>query len=131
MKKITNFNTCLLTGLIALGFINAFFLDKSRQGQEKIIARLDNPARDTAQPNKDMQYIKDTMTEVYDMKAREEAKAYVMLDNMLRILHHVKAHKGHYHVCHECDDHMRKGLEAPERKNGEKTLWKAALDKMQ
>ena len=78
---------------------------------------------------KDIDYIKEEMDEIYGMKAREEAKAYVLMDTMIRVFHYAKPHKTPQPACPECDSLIRKGLELPKRKPGEKTVWQQYLEK--
>ena len=83
----------------------------------------------TASMKKDIEYIKEEMDEIYGMKAREEAKAYVLMDTMIRVFHNAKPHKTPQPACPECDSLIRKGLELPKRKPGEKTVWQQYLEK--
>ena len=119
-SKIVDFS------LIALLSVNIIGIAFVARGQKVLMIKT---IENKAQAAVDMIYIKESMDEVYGMKAREEAKSYILMDTMIRVFHYAKPHKTPQPACPECDSLIRKGLQMPKRKPGEKTVWQKYLER--
>ena len=74
-----------------------------------IVYVVDQQNKLTISMEEDVAYIKEEMDEVYGMKAREEAKAYILMDTMIRVFLYAKPHKTPQPACPESARLIRKG----------------------
>ena len=72
----------------------------------------------------DMAFIKEHLEDIYGNTARENARAYTIMDTIIRILHYAKPNKGPTWNCPECAEiHDKpKGEEKPKTKEKEAVI---------